>query len=120
MYGDPPQVASASAALAVASTNTTIVAAPGAGFTIRLVGTQLSIGRTATGIADLVLTDGAGGAALVDGRGLSVAGLPEVPPDIPEPGISLTENTALVCNHIATIAAGSMRAIVYYFIDSTG
>lgn len=116
-YVAPPTVARIAPVLVVAATNTTLVAAPAAGFRIRVVGGHWGVNRAATGVTDLALTDGAAGAVLAQGPGLSVAGTPFVPILIPEPGIVLTVATALVVNEASSIAAGNYVAVVYYYVD---
>lgn len=118
MYESLPLVARIAPVIVVAATNTTIVAAPGVGFRHRLVGVQLMVNRAATGVADFAVTDGAGGTVLLQAGGLSVAGLPDFAPPIPEPGIPFSLNTAMVVNEAATIAAGNYVAVVYYYTDA--
>lgn len=116
-YAFPPLVATITPALALVATNTNVVAAPGAGQRIRLVGGSLGANRSITGIAELAFTDGIGGTIL--GRGVfSLNSIMAVPLIIPEPGLQLSDNTPLVLNHIGTTAAGNAEATVYYYIDS--
>lgn len=115
----PPAVANIVPAITAAVVNTTVVPAPGAFTRLRLVGGQLVVSRTVTGVADLTLTDGVGGAVLVRMLGLSTNGYPGGPFTIPEPGILLTVNTALVCQAISTIAAGQYAAVAYYITDDS-
>lgn len=118
MYGAPPSIADASVALAAGSAAATAIAAPGAGFRIRVVGGMLMITRSATGNADVVLRNGVGGSLIAQARGLTVAGTPIVPLVIPEPGVVLDENTLLELSTAASAAAGAAQATIYYFIDS--
>lgn len=113
----PVQAANVVPAVVLGPTNTTVLAAPGVGTRWRLMGGQLCISRTATGLVDLTLLDGAAGAVLVRMLGLSVAGFPGGPFSIPAAGIPLTVNTALVVQVASTVAAGQYAAVVYFVPD---
>jgi len=114
MYAAPPLVASASVAIPGAGTSTvTIVAAPGVGFAIRLVGCQVSISRAAGANGDLDIRSG--GVAIV--RGGFPAGASPMTPPIPEPGIETNENVLLQGAVTSTAAAGTAFFLVYYFLD---
>jgi hypothetical protein len=117
-YQTPPSVATILPATVAVATDTTVIAAPGAGTALRLVGGMLYVNRAVTGIVDAALTNGAAGAVIAALAGLSVAGKPGDQIVLPEPGYQLSLNTALVLNHIASAAVGSIRLVVYYYIDT--
>lgn len=117
-YLAPPQFSRIAPLIVVAATLTTLVIAPGAGKRIRVVGWHVMVNKASTGVADFALQDGA--AAIYDqATGLSVAGTPyAAPPNFPEPGLQLPDNSALVINESSTIATGNYVAVAYYYIDS--
>jgi len=117
-YGAPPLVANASAAIpAAGSTTVAVVAAPGVGFAIRVVGAQICVNRASGAVCDCVLND-AGGGSILRGFGLNVAGSSCVTPPVVEPGLQLTENQALNLVGTSTAGVGTFSCTVHYYIDS--
>lgn len=112
-YRFPVNVVSVAPALPAGASTPTILAAPGAGSFYLFVGGSLGINRAATGIADLVVQDGAGN-ALAAATGLQVGGTTSVPLVIPEPGIALDDNSAIILSISSSAAAGNARVILYY------
>lgn len=118
-YNLPALVAVVAPASVIAVTNTTVIAAPGAGFAIRVVTAHLHQNRQCTGLADMQLQDGVGGIAFHHEAGLNAAaGGRSEPFIIPYPGFQLTVNTLLNLSHNSSVAAGNLVCVVYYFIDS--
>lgn len=117
MYQKPPFVASASVAAVVGTATVAVVAAPGAGLRIRLVGCQIGSNRAAGTTCDVELRDGA--TPIVRNYGILAGGMGAMlAAPIPEPGIPLAEDTALNFSIISSAAASSTAAcIVYYYID---
>lgn len=116
-YIRPPLTVAASAAIPGAgSTTLTILAAPGVGFAIRVVGAQISVNRAAGAVCDCTLRD-ASGVAIGLANGLNVAGGSFAPIDIPEPGIQATANNAVQLVGTSTAGAGTFAALIYYYID---
>ena len=114
MYNQPPLVASdPGTALAAGNVTTTLVAAPGAGFAIRVVGVNAGINRLSTGIVD-VTVNGVPWRCL----GLQLTGRSGDQWTLPEPGVQLAANTALSVTYSSSAAAGTGFAVVLYYIDS--
>ena len=119
MYGTIPFTARVlSAALVIGTVTTTIVAAPGFNKAIRVVGGVLSLTRSATGIVDVILKDGGGVTFVWSVSGMSVGGTPMSALILPEPGIQLPSNTALVCDATSTTATGNAAYHILYLIDN--
>jgi hypothetical protein len=117
MYAKPPLVALLSLANVVGSTSGVIIAAPGVGFAIRVVHVEIGISRLTTGIVDARVTAPSLG-NFANGWGLSLNGISNVYPPIPEPGIQAGDNEAISLATTSTAAPGSTVATVYYFIDT--
>lgn len=118
MYVTPPSVADAFVNLIVGTATVNVIASPGPGQAIRVVGGQLGVIRTSTGITDLSLKDVASGSVLARLDGASVTGTSAMQLDIPEPGIQLTANSALQLSTTSTAATGQGTATIYYYIDT--
>jgi hypothetical protein len=117
-YSRPPLIVDTSVASVAGTATATVVAAPGVGFAIRVVGFILGINRSTTGIADLVLRAATTTSFRIGlANGLSVGGMSNVTKQIAEPGVQLPANEALQLVDTNTAATGSAAAMVEYYID---
>ena len=115
-YSVPPAVASVSSAAHIVGTvNTLVIAAPGVGNTIRLVGLHVKINRN-SGAA--IVDENISGGVQVASVCLSLAGVSAIDINIPPPGIQLGNNQALNLASVSTVAAGLSTITAYYFIDN--
>jgi hypothetical protein len=119
-YGRVPNIGGALPATAAVATNTTVVVAAGPGLYYRIAAASVFLNRAVTGVVDASLTNGVGGAVIAAWAGLQLTGTSGGYQLFPEPGLLLSDNAAIVINHIASVAAGSIRIVVYYFVDSVG
>jgi hypothetical protein len=117
MYLQPPNVATVSIAAVVGTAVAIIVAAPGVGFALRLVGCQLGLNRAAGGNVDLEIRDGATRIVMNYGVSQGAGGDLTIAPPIPEPGLQLTPNTAMNFAVISSAATGTGFVVVYYYTD---
>ena len=118
MYSREPLLASTSMAHIVGTVTNTIVNAPGAGTRIRLVAANGGPNRAATGVTDIRVRI-AGGNTYIYWAGVATAAGGVIQPyNLPEPGISLPENTALSIDCSSTVATGTTFIQVYYFLDT--
>ena len=111
-YSTPPALASDTTVLVVGNTTATLVAAPGPGLAIRVVGWYGYVNRLATGVVDISLV------GVARFGGLSVAGKPGSEHNFPEPGVQLAVNTALQVTYGSSVAVGSGYSGAFYYIDS--
>jgi hypothetical protein len=119
-YMKPPLlITNVTPVLIVGTVLVTLLANPGLGLRYRLIGCQLSLGRTVTGIVDLTLRDNVTPLHnnYVRAFGLSLAHTSGQTPPIAEPGIVWPENRSMILQADSTIAGGAAFAMVYYYID---
>lgn len=113
-YLIPPSVVefqlTTNAAANTFNSNIAIIAAPGAGLALRIVGWHLMGTRGNTGNIN-VFVHGAGGFVVCEGA-VSVGGDTGA---IPEPGITIATNTALQLDNVSNVGAQTFRIIIYYF-----
>lgn len=104
---------------AVGGTNqvNALIAAPGAGLAVRLVGYQVSREFTGTGALQAILQDGVSGGEILrhvwEAGRLQAQGWP-----IPEPGVSLPVNHGLSLSNIAGVASQFIVVTMLYFVDA--
>lgn len=101
------------------------IAAPGAGFALRIAGASWSVIVAATGapaaagMYRIILRDGIAAVQVSDWVGESGAGgSPSGDKQIPEPGIQLTANQPLNMVGISVVVGQAASLIVYYYIDT--
>lgn len=121
-YRTPPQVAFAAFNTNGAintDTTTVVIAAPGAGKSLRIVGFVGWLNQNATGVVRLHIIDSLTsgifygiviGAVGGGGNGFSY--------NFPEPGILLSTEAGLSVTHASSVATQPVRVNTYYYIDS--
>lgn len=118
MYRIPPNtIFAAGPALIIGTVTQTLIAAPGVGNRLRIVGLTM---RLSAGVTGNVAADAAGGTS---GIPVATCGMGDGEnrdshPIIPAPGIQLADNETLIINWGANAAAGQGVAIAYYYIDT--
>lgn len=116
MYARPPLTSSVSLAAIAGTANSVFIAAPGAGFAIRLVGGHVGCSRAAGTALDLLLVCGTFTMRL--GSFHQAGGTSSSPLVIPEPGVLMPTNTGVTFTVISTAATGSGTCTAYYFVDT--
>lgn len=111
-YALPPAVASGGQ---LAPGSRLMIAPPGAGSRVRLVGGSISYEPSGASVVSAILADTIAGEYWY-ARGMTAGGVTLMPIVIPEPGIWLPVNVGL--NLVVTGAAGAVYASLFYFIDS--
>jgi hypothetical protein len=117
-YSVPPSYALVGLNVTNVAGNTTIIGAPGVGFTLRILGFHATLRQSvAAGIVDLIFQDGAGGTGIF-ALNIDVTSHRTVYYTIPEPGIQLTANNPLSIQRIASVAGPLSIAVgALYFTD---
>lgn len=106
-------------ALIAGTASVVVLPALGTGLRYRCIGGQWGINRLAAAVnADIFIRDTVSGLNIASLRGLSLAGVPSGPLIIPEPGLTLGDNSALTLIAISSAAAGSAFLILYFYIDA--
>lgn len=117
-YTKPPLIASLDINIAAGNTTGTIIAAPGVGLRIRLVGGQVHINRASTAGVNLYLRNGAAGTIIWHHSGAIMAGSSGGPILVPEPGIVLSDNTLLQGEtNNGSAASSNAKFLVYYYVE---
>ena len=118
MYAIIPSVGYLVQAIAAGTTGPTVViAAPGVGFRLRVVGVHFTLTQ-AVAVATQVAAFLNDGSAIAQFRAsLEWNGVPSFAVPIPEPGIQLPDNTALSATNVGTAAGGQIVYVVYYYVD---
>ena len=121
MYSQPPAYVSGAFntdPVAGTATNTVAIAAPGVGFVIRIVGGQI-IQRNSATLGDRFLISLVDAAPVTTFWRCTLATLYENWANvlIPEPGITLMENSGLTINSVCSAATKSVGYVIYYFVD---
>ena len=116
-YMLPVAVVNAQVALVAGAANVTIQTGPGVGLGYRAVAVSINIGRTATGIADIVLVDIVPSVVVARASGLSVGGVPGAYILLPEPGYQFADNSGMQMQTACTVATGTAFITVYFFTD---
>ena len=118
VYTSPPLVASLDINIAAGNTTGTIIAAPGAGIRIRVVGGQCYINRASTASVNLFLRNGAAGTIFWQHNGCIMAGSPGSDVIIPYPGFPLSDNTLLQGEtNNGSAASSNAKFLVYYHLE---
>lgn len=120
-YIVPPFIASLHiVATTGAAANNTLVAAPGAGFYLRVMAIWMTTerGNTAGAVIELHVQDGAGGTDLFASAMCASAGKGADHMVFPAPGIRIGANDLLNVNSTATVATQGCDVGVAYYVDA--
>lgn len=118
MYQKPPFISDAQIASVAGTASVTIIAAPGAGLRIRVVGGQIGVNRASAGTSDVQISAVSPGIMARNfGLAGALGGTNTLSLDIPEPGITAGDNEAITLSIISSVAGLTGIGVLYYYID---
>lgn len=94
---------------------TAVIAAPGAGLRLRIVGWQLAGQQNTTGNIRVIGRSNGSGFFIISAGVVPGGSAPGKPP---EPGISCDVNKSFDLIYASNVASQTLRATIYYYIDA--